>query len=366
MPIKVSCACGKKLSVKDEFAGKSFKCPACQKPLRVPKPKAEEEPAEDEWDLGDSAEEDCEDEPAKSRGRKSSVSRGATSRKSSSKGKVKKSKSSNRGLLIGLSAGAGVFVVALAAWLLWPVAPDAFDHKAYEIAKPKLDALKMNIPHQLITRREDLPETFPDGVSSAVLLSLPKFGGFDLYPDNLWTPLRSISHLHVIVPETGDARLQQLTEHPGLIGLGFRKPCTVSVTDLARLKKCPHLRSFSLNEVPITPELVKTIGELSELRSLSINETPVTGSMVESLLSLKNLVGLSLKNTGLTDAEAAQIAKLSKLQTLFLDQTKITDQGLQSLKTLSGLTFLGVRGLSVSPQAVDDLQKDLPNCKILK
>ena len=33
MPIKVSCACGKKLSVKDEFAGKSFKCPACQKPL---------------------------------------------------------------------------------------------------------------------------------------------------------------------------------------------------------------------------------------------------------------------------------------------------------------------------------------------
>jgi hypothetical protein len=126
MPIKVACACGKKLSVKDEHAGKTLKCPACQKPLRVPKPAAADEP-EDEWDLGDSAEEDSDDEsaeaPTESRGGKSSASRGAASRKGAGKGKGKKSKSSNRGLLIGLSAGGGVLVVALLAWLLWPAAP---------------------------------------------------------------------------------------------------------------------------------------------------------------------------------------------------------------------------------------------------
>jgi hypothetical protein len=36
MPISVACACGKKLSVGDQFAGKRVKCPACQQPLTIP------------------------------------------------------------------------------------------------------------------------------------------------------------------------------------------------------------------------------------------------------------------------------------------------------------------------------------------
>lgn len=40
MPIKVSCQCGKRLSVKDEYAGKRVKCPGCGQPLSVPRPRA--------------------------------------------------------------------------------------------------------------------------------------------------------------------------------------------------------------------------------------------------------------------------------------------------------------------------------------
>jgi len=36
MPIKVQCACGKAFAAKDELAGKTVKCPACQKPLKIP------------------------------------------------------------------------------------------------------------------------------------------------------------------------------------------------------------------------------------------------------------------------------------------------------------------------------------------
>lgn len=36
MPIKVQCACGKALTAKDELAGKTVKCPGCQKPLKIP------------------------------------------------------------------------------------------------------------------------------------------------------------------------------------------------------------------------------------------------------------------------------------------------------------------------------------------
>ena len=36
MPIALKCQCGKQLNVRDEFAGKAVKCPACNQPLRVP------------------------------------------------------------------------------------------------------------------------------------------------------------------------------------------------------------------------------------------------------------------------------------------------------------------------------------------
>src|SRR5882724_6751267 len=36
MPIKVQCTCGKAFAAKDELAGKTVKCPSCQKPLKIP------------------------------------------------------------------------------------------------------------------------------------------------------------------------------------------------------------------------------------------------------------------------------------------------------------------------------------------
>ena len=72
MSIKLKCACGKALSIKDELAGRRVKCPGCQTLLRVPKPKVEEASFGDEWDLGDASEQDFDDDPtqpqAKSRG----------------------------------------------------------------------------------------------------------------------------------------------------------------------------------------------------------------------------------------------------------------------------------------------------------
>ena len=124
MAIKLKCDCGKALSVKDEAAGKRVKCPGCQTLLRVPKPKVEEASFGEEWELGDASEEDFDDEPthtrAKSRGGRSSSNRGSNSRQNSTKFKGKKSQRSNRGLLMGLSAGGGLLVVALLAWMFWP------------------------------------------------------------------------------------------------------------------------------------------------------------------------------------------------------------------------------------------------------
>lgn len=45
MSLVIACACGQKLKVRDEFAGKKAKCPKCGNVLTAPPP-AEEEPAE--------------------------------------------------------------------------------------------------------------------------------------------------------------------------------------------------------------------------------------------------------------------------------------------------------------------------------
>jgi hypothetical protein len=41
MPITLNCSCGKRLQVKDEFAGRRVKCPACGSIAQVPAPEAE-------------------------------------------------------------------------------------------------------------------------------------------------------------------------------------------------------------------------------------------------------------------------------------------------------------------------------------
>ena len=36
MPITVTCSCGRKLAAKDEYAGRTVKCPGCGQPLKIP------------------------------------------------------------------------------------------------------------------------------------------------------------------------------------------------------------------------------------------------------------------------------------------------------------------------------------------
>ena len=47
MPIKVTCECGKVTNVPDAYAGRTGKCPACKRPVKVPllQPAAVAEPA---------------------------------------------------------------------------------------------------------------------------------------------------------------------------------------------------------------------------------------------------------------------------------------------------------------------------------
>lgn len=579
MPIQVACACGKKLSVKDELAGRRVKCPACQQTISVPKPKVQADSTDDEWDLGDSAADDFDEErpmdSKRSSGGKKSASRGQASKKGKSKGKS--SSGENRGLLIGLSAGGGLLVIALLAWMLWPtkpvpavavapnnnvgnpsntsgesassttttgVAPGSppsvtttspsvpatastpklegdlnllqgtwqvaevgvdpdqpgaanmvasvkqiawtikgdiltmsrpdgdmastmkldtaqtpkaldlipleeggrktglaiyslegdswklcmtnagdtrpkemkpdkalgqmvltlkrgspaasdkptavasgaqFDHKAWQQASDKLKAMKV---FSIMDRCEPNNPSFPDGLTHYAVID-PLVNADGKIPLGLWAVMSKVSHLVVRTTSISDATVQQLSHHPGLVGLNISGRSTVTAAGIAELKKCPNLRSLHLSGVPVSQELLNAISQLGELRAFGINDAQVSGEMVGSIVRLEKLESLSLQNAGITDDDLAQIAKLTnlrslllskskvtdkglqslnglKLRSLFLDETKVTDQGLQSLKSLTELTMLSVRGLGLSPQALAEFEAAVPKCRVLK
>ncbi len=242
---------------------------------------------------------------------------------------------------------------------------DKFDHKAWERVQPTLE--QIGLRGRLIHRFQS-PDMFPEGVLTTAEINLPFLLTGDTYPENLISTLKLLSHVTLVGQAMDDARLKQLSELPGLIGLTLIRngKFTITASGLSHLKRSPQLRSLNLNAVSLTPELMKVIGELSNLRSLSIIGIPVTDDLLPIILQLKELEFLSLGSTQLTDSGVAQLAKLSNLKFLDLSATKVTDQGLPSLKGLSKLQILGLRKLNVSPQAVDELQKALPGCKILK
>ncbi len=241
---------------------------------------------------------------------------------------------------------------------------DKFDHKAWERVQPTLRPL--GIQSQLLTRRE-APESIPEGLQAVAVLVLPDLSASDRYPDNILATIKSLSHVIVKTVEMNDAKLKQLSEHPGLIGLNLSGKSVITSDGLRTLKQCPLFRHLQLEQVSLAPlDLMTMIDELNKLSSLSVNDMPVTDNLLVYLQVLKGLETLSLQNTSVTDAGTEQLAKLSSLKALLLDGSKITDQGLPSLKSLNKLTLLSVRRLNVSPQSVDELQKALPGCKILK
>ena len=130
MAIKIKCRkCEAKFSVKDAAAGRRVKCRECGAPIKVPVPKTDEDELLD-FDAAAYGDDPSGDDPygddvstatqplprrrRKTSGNKRSASSGG-----------KKSSGSNRGLIIGLSAGGGLLVIALLALAFWPEKPSS-------------------------------------------------------------------------------------------------------------------------------------------------------------------------------------------------------------------------------------------------
>ena len=77
------------------------------------------------------------------------------------------------------------------------------------------------------------------------------------------------------------------------------------------------------------------------------------------------VVKVTLPNQ-ITDDGLVHLAGLTKLETLNLWNTQITDNGLVHLVGLTALRRLGLTVARVTESGLAELERKLPNCKILK
>ena len=78
------------------------------------------------------------------------------------------------------------------------------------------------------------------------------------------------------------------------------------------------------------------------------------------------VVGFHIHGKDVTDADLAHVARMTGVVEVNLGGTGLGDAGLEHLKGLTNLQTLYLGGTKITDAGVADLQKALPNCKIVK
>lgn len=99
---------------------------------------------------------------------------------------------------------------------------------------------------------------------------------------------------------------------------------------------------------------------------VDLRETDASDDDVRQLKCLARLEILDLSGTNVTDAALEHIQEFHHLKDLYLDHTRVTDDGISQLKRLEQLEILFLTGDNVSWAGVGRLQREMPNCDVVK
>ena len=134
------------------------------------------------------------------------------------------------------------------------------------------------------------------------------------------------------------------------------------LTDVKGLENTSQLKALFLNENKLTKLTgVKGLEKLTQLKQLELSDNQLTD--VTGLEKLNQLTELNLYGNQLTEVPK-ELEKLTQLEVLDLNLNNLTS--VTGLEKLTKLRWLDLRANSDLTKAqIDELQKALPNCKIL-
>ena len=130
-----------------------------------------------------------------------------------------------------------------------------------------------------------------------------------------------------------------------------------------------HLRGLYLMNTKATGAGLKTLGALTELVRFQIDGHSVNQETISAVLGMKKLRHLTLNiahadKTAAGDAEFKKLGALKELRELEVFCWQITDASLPVIRGFEKLEFLELRYTNVKKESAEQLQKDLPKCRI--
>ncbi len=140
------------------------------------------------------------------------------------------------------------------------------------------------------------------------------------------------------------------------------------ITDagLAHISQLTSLRELEIRKTKIRNEGLAQLRTLTNLRNLNCSDNNITGDGLRHLSGLVELRSLDLSQTRLDDDGLAHLGGMVHLEELDLSRTPITGEGLRHLRPLKNLKFINLFATQATEASVVELQRALPNCKVLR
>lgn len=171
------------------------------------------------------------------------------------------------------------------------------------------------------------------------------------------SPLENLSNLQTLI--TLNCQISHIEKLKELKNLQTLWIGSAKVSDFKPLKELINLQILHLENTQISD--LKPLEDLTNLQQLDLTRTQV--SDIGPLKELINLQILHLEFIQISDLKP--LKDLTDLQQLYLTRTQISD--LEPLKELTNLNSLYLRECpNITDKKVEDLQKALPNLKIIR
>lgn len=163
-------------------------------------------------------------------------------------------------------------------------------------------------------------------------------------------------------------QLMFLTKLSQLESLDLRKT-NVDDAALEHLSQLNTLRVLKLEyNQQLTDKALEHVAGLTQLSELDLAFVPVTDQSIESLTQLKSLTKLYLYGTLISDEGLRRLPDLPELEVLYVGRdegAEITDASLEILTARQSLKTLGIPGTRFSPEGIQKLRDELPNCTLV-
>ncbi len=198
------------------------------------------------------------------------------------------------------------------------------------------------------------------GIDTLTHLNL---GDLELEVDAL-RHLSQLPRLHALwLHGITNAHLERLGTPPELHYLWLDRS-QVDDEGMPYIAKLSQLGGLGLGDTRVTDDGVAKLKSLQRLDQLLLPRTQVTAKACQAISGLKKLRGLNLAGTRCAGPELGLLSELDQLETLDLSESNVGDENLIAIQSLKQLGSLDLQGTAVSPTALAELQKALPNCQV--